>query len=313
MKIIGKLGLLNLISKMDLSCMFHSEFKRYIVQYILLVAIYLYLSSCNIFYSSSEVTHYRNAVWSDCDTEILFVIQTHTFESYMWYWDTGDPKFQLATIKPNGTDIVELPVSDEGTGNELYYMKDSGYILFSYSSIDIHYFNSETKTLIQDSIPPSGISTKIKAIPSPDGSKIAIISPLPWCESKGDYTNQCSYGEVFGGSDTPVYIANIKFIDSQTLNTISEYTSEWTTYHEFDYRWDIDENFIIRKGGTKIFYRINPIDSTFASSSEHNFSNYPKTTSSIYSRNNMKVYFTHDDIFKVVPNTSDLGDSPFID
>lgn len=141
-------------------------------------------------------------------------------------------RHQLYVESPNGQGRTALTPEIPGqNGNELYYMKSSGYFVSAAVSPEARWFNKiQGAQVTEIARVENGTceSRHFDVVPSPDGDHIAILMAAPGCPSmSGPASPTGGYGATEPITVTFLDAATLDELQSQTL-TASTMNLEWT-------------------------------------------------------------------------------------
>ncbi|HRE91265.1 MAG TPA: hypothetical protein PK095_19260 [Myxococcota bacterium] len=141
-------------------------------------------------------------------------------------------RHQLFVESPTGAGRTALTPEIPGqNGNELYYMKSSGYFVSAAVSPEARWFNKIAGGQVTEiARVESGTceSRHFDVVPSPDGDHLAILMAAPGCPSmSGPASPTGGYGATEPITVTFLDAATLDELQSQTL-TVSTMNLEWT-------------------------------------------------------------------------------------
>lgn len=138
-------------------------------------------------------------VWSDDNSEIAYILNRYDYRrNYPDGGDVRDEEYSIFLTNEEFNGRFEIYNSFKGYGEDLFYMKQAGYIIsgsFSdkYYLIDattgelFHSFSPKDAKICEDKV---GSFQTIKVIPSVDGQKLAVL------ETRSDCTVDIAFWEM---------------------------------------------------------------------------------------------------------------------
>ncbi|MCP9290639.1 hypothetical protein [Gracilimonas sediminicola] len=170
---------------------------------LIVVLIAILLGSCAKWKNKERIAA---PVWSDDSSEIAYILNKYDYRRN--YPDGGDVKNEEYSVYLTDTELTgNFEVSEvlEGNAEDLFYMKEAGYLISGSFSEEYHLTNAETGELLLTFSPnDSGICgdkignfQSINVIPSFDGSMLAVL------ETRSDCTIDIAFWEEENGQWMP--------------------------------------------------------------------------------------------------------------
>ena len=256
-------------------------------KFLIILSAALLVIACNPFPYRSESP--GGAVWSDDDSLLLYY--------NLGYWETDlfaidtthkwSPWFELYTINPDGSVSVSLGVRKDAWPEEIFYMRDAGFLVYGYhfdnlNTAEICYYSLSTgaETIIvtdEDTFD----SDSPAVVPSPGGTWLAVM--------------ESHTGEVTYPLEIPVIELSISFINASTLTEIFIWQGTFEEY--YNYWWITDDVMLIRDevswneaDETYQGYVINPAIGSVSYGEAPDTDELPITSSSPVSADGTGVY-----------------------
>lgn len=130
-------------------------------------------------------------VWSDDNTEIAYILNKYDYREHhiTTGGDVRDERYSIFFTNDEFSEHVEVSNSFEGNGEELYYMKQAGYIISGSLSDKYHLTDAVTGELIKTFSPKEsrlcgdklGSFQTINVIPSINGDRLAVFETRSNC------------------------------------------------------------------------------------------------------------------------------------
>ncbi|MEQ8524817.1 hypothetical protein [Gracilimonas sp.] len=159
-------------------------------------------------------------VWSDDDSEIAFILNRYEYRrNQPTGGDIKNKQYSIFLTDEEFDSDFELTDNFEGLGEDLFYMKEAGYIVSGSFSEQYHVINTSDGELLQTFSPADtdicgdkiGDFQTINVIPSINGDRLAVLETRSdctidiafWEEGNGQWTQQTIFdvpGNDFDGA-----------------------------------------------------------------------------------------------------------------
>ncbi len=166
---------------------------------LIYILVAILLGSCAKWKSKERITA---PVWSDDNSEIAYILNRYEYRRN--YPTGGDVKNEEYSIYLTDSGLTEgFEVSEMLTGNaeDVFYMKEAGYLVSGSFSEEYHLTDTQTRELLHTFSPTDseicgdkiGNFQSINVIPSFDGSMMAVL------ETRSDCTIDIAFWEQENG------------------------------------------------------------------------------------------------------------------
>lgn len=151
-------------------------------------------------------------VWSDDNSEIAYILNRYDYKkNYPDGGDVKDEQYSIFLTDEEFSGHFELYNSFKGFGEELFYMKQAGYIISGSLSDKYHLIDAGTGELFNTFSPKDskicedklGSFQTINVIPSIDGNRLAVL------ETRSDCTVDVAFWEKDSGQWIEKTIFNV--------------------------------------------------------------------------------------------------------
>ncbi|MGN8226279.1 hypothetical protein [Gracilimonas sp. BCB1] len=203
---------------------------------LICILIAILLGSCAKWKSKERVTA---PVWSDDNSEIAYILNKYEYKrNYPTGGDVKNEKYSIYLTDRELDGSFEVSEILNGNAEDLFYMKEAGYLISGSFSEEYHLTNAETGELLHTFSPSDskicgnklGNFQSINVIPSFDGSVLAVLETRSdctidisfWGEQNGQWRSQTTFDVSGNDFDGAAWIDS----DRLLLSACEEFCSE---------------------------------------------------------------------------------------